>query len=228
MTILFVSATVYALVWVPDLVRHSPDPSEIHNLNDVVDRQYSMYEYHHNLKATHPYSSKWWEWPLDYVPVAYFYQDHRKNQSDHNGCCVYEITSMPNPVIMWFGLLCVPWVGGPGLARAQQGIRADRPHVSAAVAAVDRVAATYVRLPFLRQHSADLSLQRDRAAAFLAVGAAREDSRWLGALGGRWLRGSGGIASSSSTRFWRPIRSPGTPGTSGCGSQLDHRAGLGA
>jgi len=69
-----------------------------------------MFEYHDTLKATHPYSSKWWEWPLDYVPIAYFYQDHRRDPSNPNGCCVYEITSMPNPVILWFGLLCVPWV----------------------------------------------------------------------------------------------------------------------
>jgi len=109
-TILLVSATVYALVWVPDLARHSPDPGEIHNANDLVYRQYSMFEYHDTLKATHPYSSKWWEWPLDYVPIAYFYQDHRRDPSNPNGCCVYEITSMPNPVILWFGLLCVPWV----------------------------------------------------------------------------------------------------------------------
>ncbi len=110
-TILFVSASVYALVWAPDLARHSPDPGEIHSLNDLVYRQYTMFEYHDTLKATHPYSSKWWEWPLDYVPIAYFYQDHRKNQSDPKGCCVYEITSLPNPVVLWFGLFCVPWVG---------------------------------------------------------------------------------------------------------------------
>jgi len=108
-TILFVSATVYALVWVPDLVRHGKD--EIANFNDVVNRQYTMYEYHENLVATHPYSSKFWEWPLDYVPVAYYYQDHRKNQNDENDCCVVEITSMPNPLLLWFGLISVPWVG---------------------------------------------------------------------------------------------------------------------
>ncbi len=109
-TIVLVSATVYALVWVPDLARHSPDPGEIHNANDLVYRQYSMFEYHDTLKATHPYSSKWWEWPIDYVPIAYFYQDHRKDPTNPSGCCVYEITSMPNPVILWFGLVCVPWV----------------------------------------------------------------------------------------------------------------------
>jgi len=110
-TIVFVSATVYALVWVPDLVRHSADPGEIHTVNDIVYRQYTMYEYHHNLRATHPYSSQMWEWPIDYVPVAYFYQDRRKNPADTNGCCVYEITSMPNPIVLWFGLFCVPAVG---------------------------------------------------------------------------------------------------------------------
>ena len=109
-TILFVSATVYALAWTPDLLRHSPDPNEIHNLNDVIGRQYSMYEYHHNLVATHPYSSKWFEWPIDYLPIAYFYEDHRKNPSDQNGCCIYEITSLPNPVILWFGLFAVLYV----------------------------------------------------------------------------------------------------------------------
>ncbi len=110
-TILFVAATVYGLVWVPDLVRQSPDPNEIHNMNDVVARQYSMFEYHDTLKATHPYSSKWWEWPLDYVPIAYYYQDNRANKNDDHGCCVEEITSMPNPFILWFGLICVPLVG---------------------------------------------------------------------------------------------------------------------
>jgi len=109
-TILVVSATVYLLAWVPDLARQSPDPNEVHNMNDLVGRQKSMFDYHDTLKATHPYSSKWWEWPLDYVPIAYYYQDHRRDTNDPNGCCVYEITSMPNPVILWFGLLCVPWV----------------------------------------------------------------------------------------------------------------------
>ncbi|HTU81516.1 MAG TPA: phospholipid carrier-dependent glycosyltransferase, partial [Candidatus Acidoferrales bacterium] len=121
LTILFISATVYMLAWVPDLARHSPDPNEIHNFNDVVYRQYSMFEYHDTLRATHPYSSKWFEWPIDWVPVAYFYQDHRKNQSDNNACCIYEITSMPNPAILWFGLLTVPAVAVLAWLRRNKG-----------------------------------------------------------------------------------------------------------
>lgn len=109
--IAFIAATVYGLIWLPDILRHSPDRNEVHNLNEVVARQYGMFEYHSNLRATHPYSSKWWEWPLDVVPVVYYYKDNRKNQTDPQGCCVEEITSMPNPFILWFGLLCVPIVG---------------------------------------------------------------------------------------------------------------------
>jgi dolichyl-phosphate-mannose--protein O-mannosyl transferase/Gpi18-like mannosyltransferase len=109
-TILFISATVYALVWVPDLIRQSPDPNEVHNFNDVVYRQYSMFEYHDKLVATHPYSSKWWEWPIDYVPIAYYYHDGRPDKSNPNGCCLEEVTSMPNPILMWFGVIAVPIV----------------------------------------------------------------------------------------------------------------------
>ena len=109
-TIAFVAATVYMLAWTPDLVRHGQQ-ADVQNFNDVVHMQNSMYSYHANLTATHPYSSKWFEWPFDYVPVAYYYQDHRKNPADEKGCCVTEVTSMPNPFILWFGLLTVPIVG---------------------------------------------------------------------------------------------------------------------
>ena len=53
---------------------------------------------------------KWWEWPFDFVPVAYYYQDRRSNVKNNKGCCIYEITSMPNPIVLWFGLFCVPCV----------------------------------------------------------------------------------------------------------------------
>ncbi len=111
LSIVFISMTVYMLAWVPDIARNAKSVNEIHNFNDVVYRQYTMFEYHDHLKATHPYSSKYWEWPLDMVPVAYYYKDLRRNPADPNGCCVREITSMPNPFILWFGLLAITIVG---------------------------------------------------------------------------------------------------------------------
>ncbi len=110
--ILFIAATVYGLVYVPDLARASScRDCDIHSVSDAVYHQYAMFEYHDTLKATHPYASQWWEWPIDTNPVAYFYEDHRVNPRDGTQCCVNEITSLPNPAILWFGLFCVPFVG---------------------------------------------------------------------------------------------------------------------
>ena len=44
-----------------------------HTGQTFLDLQNSMYEYHNNLRATHPASSPWWAWPLDLKPV-WFYQ----------------------------------------------------------------------------------------------------------------------------------------------------------
>jgi dolichyl-phosphate-mannose--protein O-mannosyl transferase len=70
-----------------------------------------MFEYHATLRATHPYASRWWEWPFDYVPVAYYYQDLRADRNDPHACCIEEVTSMPSPVILWFGVFAVPFAG---------------------------------------------------------------------------------------------------------------------
>jgi len=104
--ILFISGTVYGLSWTRDLIDHA----DITNATDVINRQYSMFEYHENLVATHPYSSLWWQWPLDARPIAYYYKDLRNGSNNPKACCVAEVISLPNPLILWFGLLCVPFV----------------------------------------------------------------------------------------------------------------------
>jgi dolichyl-phosphate-mannose--protein O-mannosyl transferase/Gpi18-like mannosyltransferase len=106
--IIFLSMTVYVCVWIPDFFRHI----EIKNLSDLIYRQYSMFEYHDTLKATHPYQSSWWQWPLDLRPIAYYWKDLRNGvfANSPSACCVAEIISLPNPLILWFGLICVPAV----------------------------------------------------------------------------------------------------------------------
>ena len=110
--IAFLSMAVYLCAWIPDLLRHTHDGS-INTLRDLVYRQYSMYEYHDTLKATHPYASAWWQWPLDLRPIAYYWHDFRSGAliNSANACCVAEIISLPNPLILWFGLATVPLVG---------------------------------------------------------------------------------------------------------------------
>ncbi len=108
-TIVFISATVYGLVWIPDLARHA----DIKSMTDVVIRQHSMYNYHHNLVATHPYESNPWQWPLDARPIAYYYHDFRTGaaKTDNKACCVAEILSLPNPITLWLGLITIPFLG---------------------------------------------------------------------------------------------------------------------
>jgi dolichyl-phosphate-mannose--protein O-mannosyl transferase len=106
--IVFLSMTVYLCAWIPDLLRQV----DIKTLSDLVYRQYTMFMYHDTLKATHPYASQWWTWPLDLRPIAYYWKDMRENIMANNpaACCVAEVISLPNPLIMWFGLICVPCV----------------------------------------------------------------------------------------------------------------------
>ncbi len=117
--IAFLSMTVYALVWVPDFIRQI----EIKNLTDLVYRQYTMFMYHDTLKATHPYASPFWSWPLDLKPVAYYWNDSRVGAaaSQSTACCVAEIMSLPNPIILWFGLACVPIVAFLGWRERNKG-----------------------------------------------------------------------------------------------------------
>ena len=68
-----------------------------HSLQDVIARQWRMYYYHSTLKATHPFSSPWWSWPLITRPVWL------DVQYLPNGM-VSTIVAMGNPVIWWMGL----------------------------------------------------------------------------------------------------------------------------
>ncbi len=104
-TMLLVAATIYVLSYIPYF-------SLGHGLGDLVELQNGMYWYHHNLKATHPYSSQWWQWPILQIPVSYYYHDFRTGAAVQNGaaCCVGEILALPNPAVWWLGLVSVPYV----------------------------------------------------------------------------------------------------------------------
>jgi len=56
--------------------------------------------YHLTLKATHPWSSKWWSWPFEFKPTLMYYQattDHR----------IQVITSLGNPIAWWASTIAV-------------------------------------------------------------------------------------------------------------------------
>jgi Gpi18-like mannosyltransferase/predicted membrane-bound dolichyl-phosphate-mannose-protein mannosyltransferase len=66
-----------------------------------LDLQFSMYDYHNNLRATHAASSPWWAWPFDLKPV-WFYKE------DFAGGTTAQIYDAGNPVLFW---LAVPALG---------------------------------------------------------------------------------------------------------------------
>lgn len=108
---------VYLASYIPSFAIAHPATYETkHDLDGFIDLQKQMFIYHDYtvaLEKPHPYSSKWWEWPLLYQPVAYWYQDFRKGAAanDPNACCLGEIIAIPNPLTWWFGLLSVPFLG---------------------------------------------------------------------------------------------------------------------
>jgi dolichyl-phosphate-mannose--protein O-mannosyl transferase len=115
--VLSTTIALYLASYIPFFLTPHPASFEYrHDLSALMDLQNQMFTYHdvtvtHN--APHPYSSKWWEWPILYQPVAYWYQDLRSgvNAQNPNACCVTEILSLPNPLTWWFGLLSIPLLG---------------------------------------------------------------------------------------------------------------------
>ncbi len=90
--------TVYFLSYIPFMM--APGPG--HDPVDVVTYQIHMFNYHKNLKADHPFSSQWWEWPLIKRPVWYY-----TGQDNLPEGKISTIVSMGNPAVWWAGVPAV-------------------------------------------------------------------------------------------------------------------------
>jgi dolichyl-phosphate-mannose-protein mannosyltransferase len=71
-----------------------------HNLSTWWGMQEQMWWYHTGLKATHPYQSSWWTWPLLIRPI-YLYT------SEEVGGMVSRIYAFGNPAVFWFGFVSI-------------------------------------------------------------------------------------------------------------------------
>lgn len=111
-----VPATIYLASYIPYFMLG-------HDLTDVIVLQHSMYAYHHDLRATHPYQSVWWQWPLLIRPISYYYADLRAAaaHASEQACCVSEILALPNPVIWWTGLVTIPLTAWFAYAERRKG-----------------------------------------------------------------------------------------------------------
>ncbi|MGC2130944.1 MAG: phospholipid carrier-dependent glycosyltransferase [Candidatus Aquilonibacter sp.] len=113
---------VYALAYIPhfiglrDLQTLPPRP---YTVSDIVTMQVNAFLYHDHLRATHPYASLWWTWPLDLRPLLYSAQyGGTGNQDTTTAAMIY---SFPNPLLLWPGLISVPLVGVLAFVRRNRG-----------------------------------------------------------------------------------------------------------
>jgi len=58
-----------------------------------------MYFYNSSIKATHPYSSKWYQWPMDERPIWYWTKDLKQDTA--------SIHLIGNPIVWWSALFAV-------------------------------------------------------------------------------------------------------------------------
>jgi Gpi18-like mannosyltransferase len=83
---------VYIAAYIPQmLAAHT-------GLDGVVANQFSMWNYHTQLKETHPYSSPWYQWPLMVKPIWYY-----SGSSAVPPGTVSTIVALGNPVVWWGG-----------------------------------------------------------------------------------------------------------------------------
>ena len=77
-------------------------------LDIVLGNQKYMFSYHSGVNATHPYSSRWWQWMLNLRPILYYLDYSYDNTKS-------TIGAMMNPLTCWAGLgamiiVAVNWI----------------------------------------------------------------------------------------------------------------------
>jgi len=95
----FAFALLPLLIYILSYIPWMQVPGEGHGLNLFFKNSQSMLSYHSDLTDTHPYQSSWWEWPIMFKPMAfYFGSDLEPNMAS-------KIFTMGNPAIWWTGIL---------------------------------------------------------------------------------------------------------------------------
>lgn len=90
------------------LITYIPFFTSGHTWQQFNELQHQMWWYHTRLKATHPYTSPWFSWPVNFRPVWY-YVDYGSTSSPQAGT-IANIYGMGNPVIWWAGMAAIGYV----------------------------------------------------------------------------------------------------------------------
>ncbi|WP_282937203.1 glycosyltransferase family 39 protein [Paenibacillus sp. RC67] len=92
-----IPAGIYIMSYIPFMLVPGPG----HGLAEVWSYQKQMFEYHSQLKGTHPFSSSWWQWPVMSRPVWYY------GASELPAGQISSIVAIGNPLVWWVGFLAI-------------------------------------------------------------------------------------------------------------------------
>jgi dolichyl-phosphate-mannose-protein mannosyltransferase len=85
---------IYVLSYVPWM-------RQGHALKELLPLQTAIWRYHADLRATHPYFSKWYTWPLLYRPTWYHFKQ--------TGETIHGIIAIGNPALWWASVPVTLW-----------------------------------------------------------------------------------------------------------------------
>jgi dolichyl-phosphate-mannose-protein mannosyltransferase len=91
---------IYVLSYVPWM-------RQGHTLGELWPLQHAIWRYHADLRATHPYFSKWYTWPWLFRPTWYFFKQ--------DGCYVRGIVAIGNPAVWWVSVPVSVWALATGI-----------------------------------------------------------------------------------------------------------------
>lgn len=107
-----IPSALYLLSYIPFVLIKGQN----YGLIDILKNQRDMFDYHSQLKATHPFSSPWWSWPLNLRPIWLY------TGSDLPAGQVSSIASFGNPAIWWAGIPAVLAAAGIAAVRRDRGM----------------------------------------------------------------------------------------------------------
>jgi dolichyl-phosphate-mannose--protein O-mannosyl transferase len=101
---LLLAVVVYFIVYIPDMLTGR-------SFSGVLNLQDQMYIYQSTLKATHPFSSPWFSWPLMFNPFTGGYGGHvplwLQSAGPFPNGQVSTITLLGNPALWWLGFAVI-------------------------------------------------------------------------------------------------------------------------
>lgn len=114
LTFVIIPGAIYTLSYLPiSMVDGYPNVFKC-----MLDNQKYMFNYHSNLQATHPYSSNWYQWPIDYRPLWAYAAPVETVGNENIGC----ISIFGNPLIFWSSMAAFVYTVCAGIVKRDKKV----------------------------------------------------------------------------------------------------------